>query len=336
MKEATEAPEATATGSAASDRAYTWFCVVNNPQNMLPEGIPDEGIPQALLDIWLEDDPENTGAANLERADTGTKHSHLVLSSRKQSRFSKLRRLYGKSIHCEKMRGSRQRALDYITKTGKFCEKAHTVIVPPVFCGEIVSNPGRRTDLERVEEMIREGFAPRRIYAEDFRLRRFSRMIEQAYYDRMAESIPVERDVAVFWHYGESGSGKTYEYVKLCEERGRENVYLYDDFSSGGWDGYSYQPVLFIDELRDQIPFPELLRLLDGYPHQLHARYQNKQAAWNEVHVASVYTPRALYARLVGEASRDVDSERQLLRRIRHVVHHVCRDGEYESEIESP
>lgn len=322
--------------TASGERAYTWFCVINNPQNVLSGETPDEEIPQALLDIWIEDDPENnTGAANLERSDTGTRHSHLVLSSKKQSRFSKLRRLYGNAIHCEKMRGTRQRAMDYITKTGKFHEKAHTVIVPPVFCGEIVSNSGKRSDLERIEEMICEGFDPQQIYAEDFKFRRFSRLIEQAHYDKMTESIPVERDVKVVWHYGESGSGKTYEYVKLCGEYGRDNVYLYDDFSSGGWDGYQYQPVLFIDELRDQIPFSELLRLLDRYPHQLHARYQNKQASWNEVHIASIYSPHELYTRLVGDRNKDVDSEKQLLRCIHSVVHHVCQDGEFKAHEEA-
>lgn len=48
------------------------------------------------------------------------------------------------------------------------------------------------------------------------------------------QSVPVFRDVYVEWHCGAAGTGKSHEYVNLCEEFGRDNVYFANDYDNGG------------------------------------------------------------------------------------------------------
>ena len=312
-----------------SEKAYTFFCVINNPKDITGDK-PDEDIPKELIDMWIEDDPDNhSGAVNLEVGDSGTIHSHLVLSSKKQTRFSKLKSIYGKKIHIETMKGRKEDAKDYITKTGRFAEKSHTIIVQPYFCGDIVSNRGHRTDLQWIKQLIDDGLNPKEIFAENFSFRRYDKMIGSAYYEKRIEEIPTLRDVKVVWHTGETETGKTYEYIKLCEKYGQENVFLYCDFKSGGFDHYDYEPILFIDELRDQIPYPELLRLLDKYTYDLHARYQNKRANFNEIHIASILSPKEVYDLLIPPHRRVKEPYSQLERRIHQVIEHYVEDNQY-------
>lgn len=54
-------------------------------------------------------------------------------------------------------------------------------------------------------------------------------MIRDAFFDQRFKATPPIRPVKVHWICGESGAGKTYHYVSLCEEKGADNIYLISD-----------------------------------------------------------------------------------------------------------
>jgi len=114
------------------------------------------------------------------------------------------------------------------------------------------------------------------------------------------------------------------------EEHGEDNVFFMAGYRNGGLDDYVGQKVLFMDEFRGELPFSELLRMLQGYKMQFHARYKNVTALWEEVHITSVLPIENLYQRMV-DNDRNYDTFEQLKRRITTVVYHWRENGEYKS-----
>ncbi|MBQ2663717.1 MAG: hypothetical protein IJG16_06160 [Clostridia bacterium] len=126
--------------------------------------------------------------------------------------------------------------------------------------------------------------------------------------------------------------GKSYTYVKLCEQYGDDNVYFFSDYANkgvGGFDLYCGEPILFIDELKGKsLPFELLLTILQGYRTQIHARFANCVALWKEVHITSIYAPEDIYIDMV--ARQDKDPLQQLLRRItKYIYHYKLKEEEY-------
>ena len=244
----------------------------------------------------------------------------MVLEDSVAMRFSKIKKSYAVGMHFEATKGNKDQAEAYITKQPPFDEKGEQILYT---CrhGEIQAVQGRRTDLEKISDMLEAGLTPREIMAQDFSYRRYERMIKSAYFDKRKRETPVIREVKVHYLVGESGSGKSYTYVSLCEEYGEDQVYFFSDYEGGGWDGYQGERFLFLDELKGQFPFSLLLQILDKFKTQLHARYSNVVALWSEVYITSVFPPDELYKRMVEETVRGRDKQQQLFRRITDITY---------------
>ena len=243
-------------------------------------------------------------------------------------RFSVIKKLFP-DMHIEPTKGNKKEAEDYINKIGKHEEKGETIVCKTSY-GEIKGFQGKRSDLEAIGEMLEQEMTPDEILAQDFRYYRYQKEIRSAYFDRRRRKTPDEREVTVYWHVGESGSGKSHVQIDLKEKYGRENVYLMTDYDGGGLDRYNGESVLFMDEFRGQIKYNQLLTMLDGYPSQQHARYANIYGLWDEVHITSVLPPERVYSKMV-EENRDLDTIKQLMRRIDFIVYHEKVSGEYKS-----
>lgn len=131
---------------------------------------------------------------------------------------------------------------------------------------------GRRTELEEVYNKIKNGMSVDDVAwenpdvyerahkslskLEDIRLRRM-------YRTEMTEGI---------WIYGATGTGKS-EFAFSTFAEGKSYSYPYDN---GWWDGYCCQPTVLIDEFRGQIPFNELLRMVDKHPNY-YVRRRNRE-----------------------------------------------------------
>lgn len=304
-----------------NDSSRSWFCVLNNPQNFFGDIEPLEMVEKAI-DMWIENKPQRACAINYEIGDSGTPHMHIVLEDPAKTRFSSIKKLYGDSIHIEKTRGNKKQAMEYITKKGQFEEKNHTVIIPAQFYGEIKAVQGARNDLYVIQEMIEQGMTPVEIMNQSIVFRKHSTIIKSHYFEFRKKQTPILRDVTVYWHTGNSGCGKSYTFVKLCEKYGRDKIFHLTDYGKGGFDEYCAEPILFMDEFKGNLPFHLLLNYLDTYVCQIPCRYANGTALWNEVHITSIFTPHNVYKKMVDESSRGEDKLDQLLRRIDYLVYH--------------
>lgn len=311
------------------EASRSWFCVLNNPQNIFGDISPDEMVNKAI-EMWCKDKPARSCGVNYEIGDSGTPHMHMVLEDPAKTRFTAVQKLFN-GIHIEPTRGNKEQALDYINKRGRFEEKNHTIVVPAVLHGEIKANKGSRKDLDIIKELIEQGKTPNEIMDISIHFRKHETLIRKEYFRKRTLNTPEERNVDVTWHVGESGSGKSYTYLSLCEKYGRENVYFMTDYESGGFDYYCGEPVLFMDEFKGNVRFGTLLNFLDKYKCQIHCRYANANALWTEVHITSIYGPEEVYKNMVDSSERYRDKVEQLIRRINTFVYHYKDNDEYKT-----
>lgn len=160
--------------------------------------------------------------------------------------------------HCEIRKGSREQARDY-------CTKKDTRIDGPFFGGEWIESTeagnaqGKRTDLDgavkckNIEE-VKSKFPGCYV--------RFHRGFEKL----LGPGKPRKDKPWVEWHWGPTGVGKSrycHEYIEEADD----NTY-YTKPDGKWWDHYAQQRVVILDDFdKEWIPFGQLLKLLDRYPH---------------------------------------------------------------------
>lgn len=312
----------------SNEVSKSWFCVLNNPTEHGYNGTPAEVVDK-ILNEWVDDEhPTRTASATFCISKDGLPHIHAVFEDTKAMRFSVIKKLFP-FMHIEATKGNKNQAEDYIKKRGSFEEKGEQIIYSNNI-GEIKGSQGSRRDLSIIDDLIEQGKTPSEILDMSFSYRRYEPMIKSAYFSKRVKETSVQRDVKRIWHCGESGSGKTYEYVKLCEKYGRDDVYLLNDYDKGGFDNYFGQKILCMDEFRGQMRFALLMNYLDGYLVQIPCRYTNAYSLWNEVHIFTVLPPEKVYQNMVTE-NQDLDSYAQLKRRIDVVVYHWKDENGYHS-----
>lgn len=314
----------------------SWFCVLNNPEKNLPEldGKTPEQICQALSEMWCGDSETRSGAWLYCISADGLHHIHMVLEDTKAMRFSAVKKIYP-TANIQGTKGNKKQVEDYIYKRGDFEEKGEK-IVHTVCVGEIKGNQqGRRNDLNKIKEMIfTDEMTPAQIIDTDANLYRLENYINKMYYDKRLHETPFRREVIVYWHFGKTGTGKSYTADKYVEKYGREQIYFTSATSSGGsnpFDGYTAEKYLFIDELRSTsqfFNFDTLLSICQGVTTSLKARYQNKLMLWTEVHITSPLMPYEMFDYM---DKHKHDEIAQLYRRISYYVYHyIDENGQYQ------
>lgn len=306
----------------------SWFIVFNNPDKHGYNAEPVKVI-ERLIKEWVGDSLTRTCAMTYCLSAEGMPHVHMVVEDMKAMRFSAVKKAFP-TAHLEPTRGTKEQAVDYIEKRGKYEEKGEKILYKEYY-GEIKGAQGKRKDLETISELVERGMTPKQIMNLSFSYRRYENMIKSAYFDKKNAETPFIRDIKVYWHVGESRTGKTHCAYKIVQEKGEDAIYFLTDYSSGSFDMYEGQEVLFLDEFRGQFRYSMLLSLLDKYKVQVPARYHNVIALWNEVHIASVLPPELVYERLV-DSDKHVDTLKQLLRRITYVIYHYKENGEYKTK----
>lgn len=317
----------------------SWFAVFSNPEQHGYNGTPEKII-ETLKQEWIENNPLRKGWWGYCISAKGLPHVHMVLEDSGACRFSKVKKIYSKSkCHLEPTKGNKAQVLAYIKKEPPYDEKGEQVIAFTSY-GNIEGNKryaisNQNDTFATIELLIEEGMTPNQIMAEDIRLRREESLIRKCYFAKRYKETPPIREVEVVWHCGDSGVGKSYTYVELCEKYGDDLVYFFNDYANkgtGGFDGYSGEPCLFIDELKpDSLPFELLLTITQGYRSQIHCRYSNCFALWNEVHITSIFSPEDIYDGMVSRENQKKDTIKQLLRRISKYVYHYRIGDQYKS-----
>ncbi len=311
----------------SQDVTLSWFATLNNPADHGYPGSPQE-VCEQLRDEWIQDSTTRTGAWAYCISAEGLHHVHMVLEDAVAMRFSMVKKTYAIGAHLEPTKGSKKKAEDYIYKRHPYDEKGE-IVKCVVTAGRIRGAQGKRSDLERIEELIQDGKTPSEILDENFAYYRYEKEIRKAYFRRCLVNTPSVREVKVHLIVGESGTGKSYIYTQLCDKHGDDNVCIVTDYAIGGLDHYAGQPILFMDEYKGQFPFSTFLTLTDKYKAQIHARYSNIWTLWNEVYITSVYPPERLYQLMVPLGNWDYDSRQQMYRRITDITYTYKAGTEY-------
>jgi hypothetical protein len=301
---------------------------MSEEEYMNPELVADR-----FLTAWEKSGTGRIGAVAVCESAQGVYHMHMVY----YGNTTTLKAVSDISFqsHVEPVKGKAQ-LLQYITKEGKYAEKGEKILYTKNL--EVIeSNQGKRNDLDIIEEMLNNGATPEEIFEESFRYRKYEKMIKAEYLARRIKETPLVKEMWNEYHWGRSGTGKTYTYVKLCEKY-HDEVYLCNDYansgaSGGGFDFYTSNPakIIVLDEFRGNIPYNQFLSLLDVYSrNQQHCRYQNTYNLWTSVIICSIYPPEKAYSFMVDETQKSVDSIQQLMRRLNVIVYHyINKDGKY-------
>lgn len=131
--------------------------------------------------------------------------------------------------------------------------------------------------------------------------------------------------IEVIWITGPAGSGKTVEAKKIAREKSDKDFYVAvgvrDPFQL-----YTDENVIILDDLRAKtFDYNTLLQLLDPFNATMaDARYSNKTLIADTIIITSVYSPLDFYHMLVPEIYRDVDTYKQLERRISQIIRKRC------------
>ena len=64
---------------------------------------------------------------------------------------------------------------------------------------------------------------------------------------------------------------------------------------------------------------------------QIHCRFSNCFALWDEVHITSIFSPEDIYGSMVSIENRGKDTIKQLLRRITSYMYHYKVGDEYKT-----
>ncbi|CAC44748.2 replicase [Canary circovirus] len=209
-----------------------------------------------------------------ERGEQGTPHLQGFLHFKKKQRLSALKKLLARA-HWEKARGS-----DHDNE--EYCSKENDVILT---IGEPVQ--GNRSDLagavaavkagRRMVDIARE-FSE--IYVKYGRgLRDLALMIGQKPRDFKTEVVVIT---------GPSGVGKS----RLASEMEGSKFYK---MKGDWWDGYSNEDIVIMDDFYGWLPFCEMLRLMDRYPHKVPVKGSYVEFTSKKIVITSNTHPESWY-----------------------------------------
>lgn len=306
----------------------SWFAVFDNPQDHGYEGIPEE-VCERLKTEWIESSPTRTGAWVYCISAAGLKHVHMVLEDIQPMKFGAIKKSYAIGMHFNPTRGKKSEVEDYIKKVGKWEEKGEQILYTTTH-GEIKGNQGRRNDLNRLYELIKEGLNDYQIMEENPQymkyLDKIAKVRETLRYEEFKDKRRTELHVE-YW-YGDPGSGKTSGVLNMY---GDSNVYMVSDYVHP-WDDYQGEDVVLFDDFdSNRILLNDLLRWIDIYPVNLRSRYSNKVACFTKVYFTSNFSPEEQW----NEEYRWHQKEFNALMRRIHVVKRFQKGGIIEDENET-
>ena len=198
----------------------SWFAVFPNPEQHGYDGSPED-IVQKLKQEWIGDNPLRKGWWAYCISASGLPHVHMILEDSGACRFTKVKKAYPVA-HLEPTKGNKAQVMSYIKKEPPFDEKGEQILAYTSY-GNIEGKKrftfsNTNEVLATIELLIEEGKTPNQIMAEDIKLRREESLIKKCYFAKRYRETPPIRNVKVFWHCGDAGSGKSYSYISFTEK----------------------------------------------------------------------------------------------------------------------
>lgn len=241
---------------------------------------------------------------------TGYQHCHmnLELENRKTLFFVKTKLFKIDNMHCEIRRGTREQCDAYLNKDGQFRE----------ICNQRKLQPGKRTDLDHIHDMIKEGATLFECYEEHFgTVVRCEKGIKNyiALRNQIEASSTIYDPPEVIVYVGPSGSGKSWHCnfdPDFVGDQGYKFPIQMD--SKLYFDGYDGQKTIWFDEFSGKtMQFSKFCQLADRYP----SRYETKGATvyvfgLKKILISTIQFPHLWWA---GSERFQTDTE-QLYRRL--------------------
>lgn len=262
--------------------AYTMCC--NNP---LDKDYTHEKIKELLqsipkVDYWCLCD---------EIGEQGTPHTHIYFHAKQGIRHSTLRNKFPK-IDIQVSQGTAQQNRDYIRKEGAYIdsEKKETNLIDTFEeWGTLpVSKQGRRTDLELLYELVKDGKTDAEILeiCPETAIKHIDKIgrLRQAYLVDKYSNI-TRANLKVNFIFGTTGTGKTSGVLAEC----RKNNWSYFRVTTYDhpYDAYTNQFAIIYDEFYGQIPLSSMLDALDIHATELSARYHSRTACYEIAFIIS-------------------------------------------------
>lgn len=291
-----------------------------------------------LKNLWEDSGQKRQAGVAVCYSEKECYHAHIAVSAYNSTTLGYVSKLLG-NAHIEPVLGTKEQLVDYLLKKPPYDESGEEILYQCGLEDITIHSPKatKKSPLLEIRDFIAEGYTPSQIFAKDIHYRRYEKIVKSTYLQSRIDATPImKEDLFVEYHFGSSGTGKSYEYIKIAEELGAENIYMYSDHANGGLDYYienGCPDVLFMDELKDGIDFSTLLIMLDKYSgHQIHSRYVNCFNLWKRVYITSIYSPEELYNILVPDTEDRINnSYEQLRRRIHSIVYHYKQGEEFKT-----
>jgi len=127
------------------------------------------------------------------------------------------------------------------------------------------------------------------------------------------------------WHWGPTSTGKTHVWKSIWDPLKCYKLILSDN---GFWNGYTGQEIVVINEFRGQIPYGELLDLIDDAPQFVKIKTKSTTPFLaKRIIITSPMRPEEVYHNLAEHDKLD-----QLIDRIT-IHHHVIK---YNRNVQAP
>ena len=262
---------------------------------------------------------------------TGRLHFHCYFKTLNPMKFSTLRNYTFKDadVDIQQSKGTAQENRDYCFKEGKWTgdPKEDQRLDDPnarVEWGELpVSHSGKRTDLEILVQLIKDGLSDSEIIAVNANYMSMLSHIARTRQAIRADEVKDKwREIDVTYCFGATGTGKTRHYM---EKEGYSNCYRITNYKPQSlWDGYNRQDTVIWEEYHSQLAITNLLVYLEGYPNfSLSARYSDKVAMYHKCVIISNIPLEDQYQDIQRESP---ETWQAFLRRINRVVHYKSKD----------
>lgn len=207
--------------------------------------------------------------------------------------------------HVEIIKGTLADNKRYCTKEGNYKE-----------FGELPKQ-GARHDLNDIKERIIKGDTVDKIAMEDaYIYHQYGRTLNKIedIVMRNKERTTMTKGI---WYYGKTGTGKSHRAIQPYEIKDR-----YIAPNDNGWfDGYTQQKVFILNDFRGEIPYNQMLQLVDKWPYSLKRRGREPIPFISEL----VIITSSLPPELVYHNRQNEDMLEQLLRRFE--VIECCNDA---------
>ena len=320
---------------SVNTKSHGWVATIQEA-NMIKAGLSEEQYknPQEVafyfLNRWINSGKGREAGIAICLSENGCYHAHMACYGNVTTLKNVAKILH--DAHVEPQVGRKKELRAYLLKEGKYEEKNEKILYSEgLDC--IQDNQGHRSDIDEISDMLESGLTPSQIFEENFRYRKYEKMIQGAFLDKRIKDTPIVKEMHNEFHFGKSGTGKTHVYIEKCRELSPDEVYLCSDYSSGGFDFYKDNPakILILDEFRGQLSYDQFLGILDVYSRrQQHCRYGNTYALWTQVLICTVLAPEEVYHNMV-DNNKNSDTFEQMMRRLDVIVYHYKYKGEYKT-----